>query len=25
MTKAVEEYISDVRSQDFPNDEERYS
>lgn len=25
MTKAVEEYITDVRSQDFPNDEERYS
>ena len=25
MTKAVGEYINDVRSQDFPNDEERYS
>ena len=25
MTKAVEEYIGDVRSQDFPNADERYS
>ena len=25
MSKAVEEYIEDVRSQDFPNADERYS